>query len=103
MPAGANDLTGRFTGEVSVKPEEHPDDRALRLKTEHRQAVIADFQNVAIFITLLIAIIFVGALAAYEGILDPTATPDSKRWAQTILSAILAGGISFVVGRQTKK
>jgi hypothetical protein len=89
--------------QISIKPEEHPADRALRLKTEHRQAVIADFQNVAIFVTLLLAVVFVGSLAAYEGILDPTATPDTKRWAQTILSAILAGGISFVVGRQTKK
>ncbi len=102
MAVEPNDLSGRFTGQVSVKPEEHPEDRAARIKTEYRQALIADIQNVAVFITLVLAIILVGCVAGYEGVLDSSASADTKRWGQTVLSAILAGGISFVVGRATR-
>jgi hypothetical protein len=103
MPADEINVNATvLNGEISVKPEEHPADRALRLKTEHRQTVISDFQNVAIFVTLLLGIILVGGLAGYEGVVDPAASSDTKRWGQTVLSAILTGGISFVVGRMSR-
>jgi hypothetical protein len=98
----ANDLSGRFNGLVSVKPEEHPEDRAARIRMEHRQNLIADAQNIAIFITLLIGIIIVACVAGYEGVIDRNASADTKRWGQTVLSAILSGGISFVVGRNSR-
>jgi len=49
MPADQINVNATvLNGEISVKPEEHPADRALRLKTQHRQEVIADFQNAAV-------------------------------------------------------
>jgi hypothetical protein len=103
MPADQINVNATvLNGEISVKPEEHPADRALRLKTQHRQEVIADFQSAAVFVTLLLGVILVGGLAGYEGVLDSSASADTKRWGQTVLSAILAGGISFVVGRATR-
>jgi hypothetical protein len=102
MPVDTNDLTGRFSGQVSVKPEEHPEDRAARIKIEHRRNMIADFQDVAIFATLLLGIILVGGAAAYEGVMDGAASADTKSWGQTVLSAILTGGISFAVGRMSR-
>ena len=49
---------------------------------------------------LLAGIVAVGAIAAYEGFWDAGAPPETKRWGQTILPAIMTGGISFVAGRK---
>jgi hypothetical protein len=51
-----------------------------------------------VFGVLLIAIIIVGTIAAYEAIWDASANSDTKHWAQTVLFAVMTGGISFVVG-----
>lgn len=99
----ANDrlnIRGDLQGQVSLTPEEHPDDRAARLKTEARRDVIHDCKEMVIFAVLMAAIVAVGVIAAYEGVWDTTASPDTKRWGQTILSAVVAGGISFVAGRK---
>lgn len=100
MPADRIDLSGSLAGEVSIKPAEHSDERAARLKAEARQGLIEDCKGVAVFIVLLLAIVAVGGVAAYEGLLDTSASPDTRRWSQTILSALMSGGISFIVGRK---
>ena len=100
MPANQIDLTGGFAGQVSIIPEEHPEQRAARLKAEARQSLIEDCKGVAVFVVLLLTVIAVGSIAAYEGFLDTNASPDTKRWGQTILSALMSGGISFVIGRK---
>jgi hypothetical protein len=100
--------------EFSLKPEEHPDNRAARLKLEFeeqaakrrlegRTALIEDYKGVAVFVVILVSILALGILCAYEGIFDPNASTDTKRWAQTVLSAVVSGGLSFVVGRKVGK
>jgi len=42
MPADKIDLSGSLQGQVSVKPEEHPDERTARLRAEQRGALIED-------------------------------------------------------------
>ena len=102
--AGSNiDLQGSLRGDVSVKPEEHPDERSVRLEAERRGSFIEDCKGIAIFVVVLVAIVVVGGLAAYEGIFDPTASPETKRWGQLILSSLLSGGFSFVLGRKVGK
>ena len=100
MPTDRLDLSGSLAGQVSVRPEEHPDERAARLKAEARQSLIEDCKGVAVFVVLLMTVIAVGLVAAYEGLLDASASPDSKRWGQTILTVLASGGISFVIGRK---
>ena len=56
-----------------------------------------------VFFLIVFAIVAVGMLCAYEAVLDPTATADTKRWAQTALSALFAGSLSFVLGQATVK
>ena len=97
------DLSGSLRGQVSVKPEEHPDERAARLRAEQRGALIEDCKGVAVFVVLLVGIVAIGVLSAYEGLFDASASTDTRRWSQTILSALMAGGISFVVGRKVGK
>lgn len=100
MPTDRLDLSGSLAGQVSVRPEEHPEERAARLKAEARQSLIEDYKGVVVFVVLLLTVIVVGFAAAYEGLLDASASPDTKRWGQTILSVLASGGISFVVGRK---
>ena len=96
------DITGSFAGEVSVKPEEHPAERAARLRSEQRQALLEDIKNTVLFACFLGAVLILGGLSAYEGIFDAGASTDTKRWAQTILSSLMAGAVAFVIGRKNK-
>ena len=52
MPADQIDLSGSLRGQVSVKPEEPPDERAARLRAEQRSALIEDCKGVAVFAVL---------------------------------------------------
>jgi len=109
-------LGPRLGGQVkfSLEPEEHPDNRAARItleseeqaakrRLESRAALIEDYKGVAVFVVILVSVVALGILCAYEGIFDPNASTDTKRWAQTVLSAVVSGGLSFVVGRKVGK
>jgi hypothetical protein len=97
------DLAPLLRGQVSVKPEEHPEERTARLRAEHRSALIEDCKGIAVFAVLLAGMIGIGGISAYEGFFDAAATADTKRWSQTILSALMTGSVSFVVGRKIGK
>ena len=94
------DISGALKGQVSLKPEEDPAERTARLRAESRSALIEDCKGVAVFVVLLVGIVGIGVLSAYEGFFDAVASVDAKRWSQTVLSALITGGISFVVGRK---
>lgn len=100
MPTDQLDLKGSLNGQVTVTPEEHPDDRALRLENERRTAQIQAWQGVAVFATLLLLLIAITVISAYKGLFDAGASAETQRWAQTILSAVVAGTVSFFVGRK---
>jgi hypothetical protein len=100
MPGDRLNILGELQGQVSLSPEEHADDRAARLRSETRRDLIRDCTDVVVFAVLMVAIVAVGIIAAYEGFWDVGASPDTKRWSQTILSAVMTGGISFVAGRK---
>jgi hypothetical protein len=97
------DLSGSLKGQVSVTPEEHPDERANRLLAERRSALIEDCKGIAVFAVLLLGIVGIAVLAAYETFFDAIASADTRRWSQTVLSAVVAGGVSFVIGRKVGK
>jgi hypothetical protein len=88
--------------EVSIVPPEHPDDRALRLKMSDRASWIDDIQRLTTFFVLLIGLAVLASAAAYEAILNNNAAPDTKHWCETVLSAVVSGGISFVLGRNSR-
>jgi hypothetical protein len=86
---------------ISIDPEETVEERAARLKQEGREHTVELVKGCVVFGVIVLAMIFIGGLCAYESVFDPTASPDTKRWAQTTLSVLFAGGVSFVVGRLT--
>lgn len=46
--------------------------------------------------------VIVFAVALYEAIFDASATADTKRWAQTALSALFTGFIGFLIGQASR-
>jgi hypothetical protein len=103
MSGSPIDLTASLRGQISVTPEEDPDEKAARLKAEARSAMIEDWKGIATFTVLLLGLCATGCLSAYEGFFDPSSSADTKRWSQTVLSSLVTGGISFVIGRKMGK
>ena len=94
-----DDALGRAS--ISIEPEENPEERAERLKRERAEGRFELFKRYVLFIVFITALTAVGAVSAYEAAFDPGASADTKRWAQTVLSALLTGAVSFIVGQAT--
>jgi hypothetical protein len=85
-------------GTVELGPEEHPEDRASRLRREERRDKAEHFKSLTLFALAVVGIVAVGALCgnvAFDGRSDP----ETRKWAQTMLTALLSGVISFLFGR----
>lgn len=88
---------------VSIDPVESSEELAARIRSEERHDRLDIVKGYVVFFIILAALIAVGSLCAYAAVFDSTATPDTKRWAQTALSALFSGSISFFVGQMTVK
>jgi len=101
MPVDSLDLGAVVkAGQLTVTPEEHPDDRAARLRREERASFIEECKGVVVFAAILIGITIIAALSAYKGLLDPTASPEVQRWGQGVLTVVMSSAISFFVGKK---
>ena len=89
-------------GGVSITPDENPEDRAHRHRIESRQACISDAKEIATFCVILLALVAIGGFAAYRGLISPTSDSATQHWCQNVLTAVVTGGISFVLGRSSK-
>ncbi len=89
-------------GSVTIVPEEHADDRSERHKAQRRQALLTDIKDFITFCVILIALIAIGGFSAYKGVLSPDSDPATQRWCQSVLTVIVTGGVSFVLGRNSK-
>jgi hypothetical protein len=97
------DIGGSLMGEVSLKPEEHADDRAARIRREERASRFEEYKNAAVFAVILFGLVVIASVSAYKGLLDPTATIDTQRAALAILTVVVSNSISFVMGRKVGK
>jgi hypothetical protein len=84
---------------VTVEPPEHDDERAVRLIKEKREARLEDIRSMTLFFVVLIALLVLGVLCGNLVFFDKTASPDSQKWAQTALTALVSGGAAFLFGR----
>ena len=104
MPLKA-DMTELFgkRATISIDPEETVEEREARLRKEEREHTAAMVKEYVVFGVILLAIIFIGGLCAYESVFDQTASAETKRWAQTTLAALFTGAVSFVLGQMTAR
>ena len=80
---------------ITIDAQETAEERQARLMREGRQHT---FEMVRSYVVLGV-ILILGAASLYEAILDTTASPETKRWAQTVLTALFSGSVSFVLGQ----
>jgi uncharacterized membrane protein YgcG len=99
--AHLTEMLGRAS--ISIDPEESPEEHTARIAKEQREATFEIVKGYVLFFVIVIAIILIGALCAYEAAFDSTATVDTKRVAWTILSALFTGSVSFVLGQRSAK
>ncbi|MFD2182636.1 hypothetical protein [Rhodoplanes azumiensis] len=88
---------------ITIAPEEATDERAVRLRKEDREHRLEQIKGMIVFVVIVGALLGIGGLCAYEAVFDGSASADTKRWAQTTLSALFAGSVSFVLGQMTAK
>lgn len=83
-----------------LKPDEHDDERQARLRAEGRAALLDDIKGFVLFIVLLGVLLGVGSLCLHLIFFRGDSSPETQRWAQTILAALVSGSVSFLVGRK---
>lgn len=88
---------------ISIDPEETVTEHAARIRREADEARFELVKSYVLFFTILTVILALGAICLYEAIWDATASPDTKRWAATLVTSLFAGSISFVLGQKTAK
>ena len=65
MPADKLDIGAVVNaGQLTVTPEEHPDDRAARLRKEERASFIEECKGVAVFGVILCGLVGLAVLSA---------------------------------------
>jgi hypothetical protein len=96
-----NELADRPEHQLSIVPREEPAEREARLEIEkadaaHKRRI--DFAlHVAAFVVVGVALCLCVWAIVREG-----STAEDKRWATTLLTAIVTGFVGYVTGRSTK-
>ena len=89
-------------GELTLARDEHPDERAARLRQEDRVA-IKTMRDVAIFVALYLFLVGMVGVCVYFILFASAVPPETQRWSQSLLAAIMSGTVSFMVGRKVGK
>ena len=82
-------------GTVELGPEEHPEERAARLGRDRRR----DLREHILFFAVLVGLLATGTAAAWVVLLDRNADPETRKYAQTLLTLLVSGGAGFLFGR----
>jgi hypothetical protein len=85
--------------DVTIAPSERDDERAVRLASEKRTTLLEDIRSMTLFFVVLIALVALAVLCRHLIFFDRTATPETQKWAQTALTALVSGGAAFLFGR----
>jgi hypothetical protein len=80
---------------ITIDAQETAEELQARIKREGRQHTFEMVRNYVVLGVILI----LGAASLYEAVFDATASPETKRWAQTVLTALFSGSVSFVLGQ----
>jgi hypothetical protein len=90
-------------GELTLAREELSEEIAARLKEENRAAIIGHCKDVAVFAALYIFLISIVIICFYLNLIATGVPPETLRWSQALLAAVLSGTVSFLVGRKIGK
>lgn len=88
---------------VTIAAAETEAEIAHRLELEKDAARHDHLKSMILFFVIVLSVLSVGLLCVYEIVLDVAASQDTRRWAQTTLSSLFAGSISFLLGQSTAR
>ena len=96
-----NDLANKPDHQLSIVPREEPTEREARLEIERANAVHKRRIDFALHIAAFVVVGIALCLCVWAIVRDGS-TAEDKRWAATLLTAIVTGFVGYVTGRSTK-
>ena len=96
-----NDLANRPDHQLSIVPREEPTEREARLEIEKADAVHKRRIDFALHLAAFV-VVGVALCLCVWAIIRADATADERKWATTLLTAIVTGFVGYVTGRSTK-
>jgi hypothetical protein len=85
-------------GTVELGPDEHADERSARLRREERRDKVEHFKGVTLFVLVVAGVVVLGFFSGWIAFSD-RADPESRKWAQTVLTILASGSVAFLFGR----
>jgi hypothetical protein len=96
-----NSLANREDHQLSIVPREEPAERDARLAIEIADAAHKRRIDFALHIAAFI-VVGVALCLCVWALVRESSTIEDKRWAATLLTAIVTGFVGYVTGRSTK-
>ena len=96
-----NDLANKPDHQLSIVPREEPSEREARLEIERANAAHKRRIDFALHIAAFVVVGVALSLCVWA-IVRESSTSEDKRWATTLLTAIVTGFVGYVTGRSTK-
>jgi len=96
-----NDLANRKNIQLSIVPREEPAERSSRLEIEKANATHKRRIEFALHIAAFV-VVAVGLALCVWAIVKADSDAEQRRWATTLLTAIVTGFVGYVTGRSTK-
>ncbi len=90
-------------GDVSISPAESPEEQAVRLRAEARAALLQHIKEMVTFSAVFLLLTGVTAVCIYSILFDKMASAETQKWAQTALTVLVSGSVSFLFGRALGK
>jgi multidrug resistance efflux pump len=95
-----NELANRPDHQLSIVPREEPTEREARIAIEKADAAHKRRIDFALHIAAF-AVAGVALILCIWAIVRESSSAEDKRWATTLLTAIVTGFVGYVTGRST--
>ncbi len=96
-----NDLANKPDHQLSIVPREEPIEREARLELEKANAAHKRRIDFALHVAAFVVVGVALSLCVWA-IIRESATAEDKKWATTLLTAIVTGFVGYVTGRSAK-
>lgn len=96
-----NELANRPDHQLTLVPRADPAERESRLKIEEADAQHRRRKDLVLHVAALVVVSVALGLCVWV-IMNPDSNAEDKRWAGTVVTAIVTGLVGYVTGKSTK-
>lgn len=82
-----------------IERPESVEERAVRLREQNTKTTLSFIKESVVFVLVVIGIVLVVAYCL-SIMQNPAASPDEKKWEQTIIASAVTAGIGYLLGRR---